>query len=163
MRLRPLGLCSLLLLCASACGAPYDDEAPRTIVTLVPPGQSIHDQQSMPFELEGREVRLTHVAYGALLDCPSGCFSSHVCAIEDGADVSLFYATWNGAAEAPGFVEEHCPDLTREETWNECEPPGLVHPVTKTSDFRKFARSDHARSGPYRHCFNRYTVDSKRF
>ena len=160
MNLRCLALGTFLLI---ACGAPYDEEAPRTIRALVPDGVAVHEQQSMPFDLQGREVRLTHVEYGALNDCPSGCFSSHVCAIEDGSDVLLFYASWTNAAEEPKSVQKDCPTLTHEETWSDCEPPGLVHSVTQTSDFRGFAHSEHAKEGPFRWCFNRYTVDSARF
>lgn len=151
-------LCSIHLLAAlalSACGVSYDGGADATIEAFVPAGQEIHETQRAVFQIDGREVALTHVEYGELMDCPSGCFASHVCAIEDGESTLLFYASWNASAETPNGVLEECPGLEDTETWPSCEPSGLRHPVTETAEFRAFAH-DQIGSGPLRWCVNRY-------
>lgn len=137
-----------------ACNT-YEGSAAATIATFVPEGHPIHEEHRATFDFEGREVALTHVEYGELMDCSAGCFSSTVCAIEDGEDVLLFYASWHADDETPIGVEEECPELDRDETWPRCEPSGLTHPVTETSAFREFAR-DQIGSGPLRACVNRY-------
>jgi hypothetical protein len=148
-------ICLLGALTLSACGVSYDGPADHTVETLVPAGQEIHETQRAVFQLDGREVALTHVEYGELMDCPSGCFASHVCAIEDGESTLLFYAAWSTPAEMPIGVLEECPGLEGSETWSSCEPSGLRHPVTETAEFRAFA-ADQIGSGPLRWCVNRY-------
>ncbi|HJL15591.1 MAG TPA: hypothetical protein RMH99_08050 [Sandaracinaceae bacterium LLY-WYZ-13_1] len=138
-----------------ACGNTYAGSADATIETFVPDDQPIHETHRATFEYDGREVALTHVEYGALMDCPSGCFAAHVCAIEDGEETLLFYAAWNSAPETPLGVLEECPGIDGNETWSRCEPAGLTHPVTATAEFSAFVR-EQVGSGPLRYCVNRY-------
>jgi hypothetical protein len=119
----PLTLALVLLV---GCGRSYVGPADATLEAFVPAGLDVHDTHRATFTVNGREVALTHVEYGQLMDCASGCFASHVCAIE-----------------------EHT------ETYPDCEPPGLSHPVTATAEFAAFAR-DQIGSGPLRMCVNRY-------
>ena len=72
------------------CGA----EEPEIETALVPPDQVVHCTDSATSCHEGQWVRLVHAQYGELRDCSAGCFSSHVCAIEDPDEASpmLFYA-----------------------------------------------------------------------
>lgn len=139
------------------CGS---SDVGATATAFVPRGAPVHCTDARSFEFEGRTVRLTHVEYGEEHDCPSGCFSSHICAIEDpslGAP-RLFYATWTSALEEPLGVVTECPNLRNMETWPDCTPSGLEHPVVATAAFRKFADRQMG-SGPFRWCVNRYTLD----
>ena len=141
---------------APACQA----DVPETVAAFVPSSAPVHCTDAAAFCFEGRQVRLTHVEYGVLNDCPAGCFSSHVCAIEDpeGAALELFYAAWTNPSETPLGLDTECPGLSSSETWPNCVPSGLRHPLVETEQFRSFAAAQ-AGSGPLRWCVNRYAVD----
>jgi hypothetical protein len=145
----------------SGCSSDEDDcgaSIGATVSAFVPGGQPVHCRNAKGFPLQGRVVRLTHAEYGAERDCPSGCFSSHVCAIEDpsASGPALFYAAWNSTEEAPLGIENECPGSTSGgETWPDCVPSGLRHPLVASAEFRSFA-DDEAGSGPFRWCVNRY-------
>jgi hypothetical protein len=135
-------------------------EVPRTLATFVPPSAPVHCTDAAAFCFGGRAVRLTHVAYGVENDCPAGCFSSHVCAIEDpeAAVPELFYAAWTTPSESPLGIDTECPSLANAETWPSCVPSGLRHPLIAAPEFRSFALAQSG-NGPFRWCVNRYTVD----
>lgn len=144
------------LVVLGACRS-YAGPADATVAAFVPDGLEIHATHRAEFEVDGRIVALTQVEYGELWDCSSGCVSSKVCAIEDGEEVHLFYASWTTQGEAPLGIEELCPgaNLFHGETWPDCEPPGLTHPVTRTAEFAAFV-DEQAGQGELRFCVNRY-------
>jgi hypothetical protein len=148
----------------SACGdSPRNDCSASLLTTrdaFVPEGQAVHNAESVCFEVGERTVHFTHVEYGELRDCPSGCFSSHVCGVEDPAQSAplLFYAAWNSQDEQPIGIAAECPTLMSFETWPDCVPSGLRHPLVSTGEFRRFADRESG-SGPFRWCVNRYTAD----
>lgn len=155
---RPSALALLLFCLASASLACKREcrpgSAPNTRRALVPQGSDVHCERTKTFEVEGRKVRLTHIEYGLLRDCPSGCFSSHVCAVEDGDEVLLFYAAWNAANEKPRGVDRECPSLMRDETWPDCKSSGWRHPLAENPKFQAFAEGE-AGQGPFHVCVNR--------
>jgi len=139
---------------------PCTAYVPVTVAAFVPPGLPVRCMDAADFDFEGRVVRLSHVEYGALVDCESGCYSSHVCAIEDPALVApeLFLATWSLPEERPDAVAIDCPGLPDGvlQTVPHCVPPGLRHPVVATSDFRDWAARESRNEGPLRVCVNFY-------
>jgi len=142
------------------CGSQDRCEADRSATTLLPIGVQVHADNCRVFDVDDREVWFSHVEYGELMDCPSGCFASHVCAVEDDGVVLLHYAAWTRPEERPVGIETLCPDLVDTadgsgETWPSCEPPGLSHPINDVAAFRDFAAGEIGR-GPFRLCFNRY-------
>ena len=149
----------LLSTAVGSCdGGSFDAPVPETVAAFVPLGEPVHSQHAATFDFDGRQVRLTHVEYGARMDCSSGCFSSHVCAIEDGSDVLLFYAFWTTPGEAPVGLSTSCPGLDSgrtSETFPTCEPDGKVHPVVMTDAFASFAERQFG-SGPFRWCVNEF-------
>jgi hypothetical protein len=147
---------ALLLLGAAVASGACEREcrpgsAPKTRQALLPPGSEVHCENGKTFQVDGHKVRLTHVEYGQLMDCPSGCFSSHVCAIEDGEQVFLLYAAWNTQQEKPAKVDQECPTLMRDSTWPDCKPSGVTHPLVSSAKFRAFAREEEG-YGPFRYC-----------
>lgn len=148
-----LGMAAIVAMTlSSACG---DDEchdaADATVDALVPEDQEVHCEDSEEFEVDGRTVSFTHVEYGALRDCPSGCFSSHVCAIEDGDGVELYSSFWNDESEKPVGIDAACPNRAGANT-RDCETSGKSHPLTETEAFQSLAAMEG--SGPFRWCFN---------
>lgn len=149
------------------CGDPSDvpcaGNVARTVAAFVPPGVVVHCMDAATFVADSRQVRLTHVGYGALLDCPAGCFSSHVCAIEDPASPApeLFYAFWTSDSERPVAIATECPGLSAsaEETWPACVPSGLNHPLVAKTDFRNWAAHEDQSGGPLRYCVGRYAAN----
>ena len=142
--------------CSCACNSnAYAGPVPRTIEAFVPPGSETHGEYFKEFEVDGEIVRLTYVEYGLLLDCPSGCFSSGLCAIETEDEVLLYYAGWNEhiVDEKPRELEEHCAGDTTgyTETYGSCEAEGKSHPLPATEEFRAFAEEQYG-SGPFRFC-----------
>lgn len=138
---------------ASGCGRSYVGSADATVTAFVPDGAEVHATHRAEFQVDDRTVALTHVEYGELMDCSSGCFASHVCAIEDGASVLLYDAAWYGEAERPLGIDEICPELgTSTDTRHNCEPPGRTHPVTSTPEFAAFVDEQVGR-GELRFCF----------
>ncbi|MBU1538128.1 hypothetical protein KKF84_22645 [Myxococcota bacterium] len=130
-----------------------------TVSEMVPDGVTVHRRYYHAFVLDGRTVRLTHVEYGRFHDCDSGCFASHICAIEDGGRVELMYAFWTENHEAPKVFKTECPDKgDYPETWPDCVPKGLKHPLLATGEFYKFAKKEAGR-GPFRFCVNRFAHD----
>lgn len=133
---------------------------PATVAAFVSPAFPVRCMDAANFDLEGRAVRLSHVEYGALVDCASGCFSSHVCAIEDPAlgAPELFVAIWSVPEERPSAVAVDCPDISDDvmQTMPTCVPPGLRHPLVATTDFRDWAARESRSDGPLRWCVNFY-------
>ncbi len=48
---------------------------PETVAAFVLSSAPVHCTDAAAFCFEGRQVRLTHVKYGVLNDCPAGCSS----------------------------------------------------------------------------------------
>ena len=79
-----------------------------------------------------------------------------MCAIEDGEDVQLFYASWNDLDEQPNDLEPACLPEAPEiggQTWPTCEPPGRCHPLNLEPRFQRWAE-EQVGSGPFRFCVN---------
>lgn len=160
MRTCFLGL--ILLLTLGSCRTnECVGHAPATVEAFVAAGLDVHCEDAASFAFEGRTVRVTHVAYGAQQDCPSGCFSSAVCAIEDPAmgAPQLLVANWYAVGEAPIGIETECPTLSATSqvgsTYPDCRPSGLLHPVVATDAFRRWAMHESG-SGPLRWCLYAY-------
>ena len=96
----------------------------RTIADFVPTGEKVHCAGFQAFEFEGRQVVLTHVIFGMLMDCPAGCIAKHVCTIVDGETLVPF---------------------------SHYRIAGQIHPVTKTPEFGTFVKAQYG-NGPFRHC-----------
>lgn len=151
---------SLAIPLLASCGTKdCRGHVPATVEAFVAAGLEVHCEDSASFEFEGRTVRLTRVAYGEQQDCPSGCFSSQVCAIEDPAYPSplLFTANWYAAGEAPIGIETECPGTSSAsaygDTYPSCHPSGLAHPLVATPAFRSWADAEEG-VGPLRWCVN---------
>lgn len=136
-------------------------EVPLTVEALVPPDVPVLAQHAALFELDGRELRFTHVEYGQVLDCEAGCFASHVCAIEDGSDVQLYFATWTIADPRPLGLDTSCaspPDF-----WGApggtlgCHPEGKRHALAVDPTFLDFARGQVGTGAEFGICFSFYT------
>lgn len=153
----PLGI---LLGAWGDCEPSPRGDASATEAAFVPSGVAIHRSEARRFEVDGREVQITHVEYGELMDCPSGCFASHVCAIEDGEDVLLFHAYWNDEEERPRGIDAECPPATTAfgDTWPDCEPRGRCHALNREPSFQRWAE-DQAGQGPFRFCVNQFAYE----
>jgi hypothetical protein len=112
-------------------------------------------QVSISFE--GREVSLVYLAYRALQDCPSGCFSSNPCGIYDPDETQLYSIAWYGAAERPLSIPPDCPELTgaQSDQSSGCRtlPQGFLHSVTATTEFEAFRNLQREQKGDWRFCF----------
>jgi tetratricopeptide (TPR) repeat protein len=155
---------SVLAAPLGACGSDDDacraGSASQTVAALVPSGSPIHCENARSFTVDGRSVRFSHVAYGAREDCPSGCFSSHLCAVEDGDQTQLFYAFWTAAGEQPRALAAECPALAPAATTTAgCVPSGALHPLASAPAFRSFAPAQRADDGPFRWCFDAFLAD----
>ena len=130
-------------------------EVAQTLAAFVPPGAPVHCTDAAAFCFAGHVVRLTHIAYGVENDCMAGCFSSHVCAIEDpeAAGPELFSAFWTTPSEAPLGIDTECPNLVSSQTWPNCAPSGRRHPLVATPEFRSFMAAQTG-VGPFRWCIN---------
>src|SRR3569832_1643454 len=109
----------LTVLLQSGCLAPPPTVEPdcegaecaaRTIQALVPAGAQINFASRKDFVSPDQNISFTLVGYGQLQDCPSGCFSSVLCAIEDPTGVRLYFAAWDDAAERPLDLQTDCPE-----------------------------------------------------
>lgn len=136
------------------------DELPEVTITVnrqVPADAEIRCSDKKAFSFEGREVSLVYVAYGALQDCPSGCFSSHVCGIYDPDESKLYSFAWYGAAERPLSIPPDCPELAGAESGQSSEcgtpPQGFLHTVTATAEFESFRNIQREQNGDWRFCF----------
>lgn len=132
-------------------------EVTITIDRLVPVGAEIQCSDTKDFPFEGSNVSLVYVAYGALQDCLSGCFSSYLCGIYE-PDKSLLYSfSWYGSVEKPLSIPEDCPALATAESGQtsgcDTPPPGFDHPVTMTDEFEAFRKSQLEQNGDWRFCF----------
>lgn len=146
------------LVSTSACGGEPEcvGDATLTIEQWIPESQQINCEDSRSFEVDSRQVAVTRVHYGIQRDCPSGCFSATLCAIEDEGQAHLIKAFWNDDSEQPLGIEEECPDLElHRKNTRDCDTSGASHPVTETEAFRNFAQEQEG-TGPMRHCFDRY-------
>src|SRR5438445_4716855 len=113
-------------------------EVTATITTLIPSNAQVRCTGKQSFPLNGRQVFLVFVPYGSLNDCPSGCFTSGVCAIYDQSQVQLYSAMWFNAQERPLSIPPDCPWLAQAssaEPTQACPepPPGFFTPVTQTA------------------------------
>ena len=70
----------------------------------------------------------------------------------------LFYAAWTTPAEAPPGLESECSGLSTSETWPDCVPSGLRHPLVDTEGFQRFATAQEG-VGPFRWCVNRFVIE----
>lgn len=139
-----LNLASFVAVVVGAMGCT---DASQTIAALIPLGAPIHEEDSEGFG----DVTFTHIEYGELLDCASGCFSSHLCAIEDGTNVLLYLAFWNQPSEAPKGIATICPGLQGFST-NGCNTPGKQHPFGSSSELTEFLSEEMQNGGPFRWC-----------
>src|SRR5258708_17585682 len=118
-------------------------EATATINTLVPSGATVSCTGKQSFQLSGRTVSMVIVPYGQTNDCPSGCFSSEVCAIVDGSDTFLYSGVWYRRSERPRSIPPDCPQLGGAGIADRTQgftnhPPAFFTPVTQTADFSAF-------------------------
>jgi hypothetical protein len=158
LRFTCLAVCALA---APSCSTanPYAGPVPRTIEAFVPPEAQVHGEYFKEFEVDGEVVRLTFVQYGLRRDCPSGCFSSNLCAIEDDDEVLLYFANWYGPEEEPLQVDAQCPDNPDGySTTNYCEAAGKSHPLASTEEFREFAEAQYG-TGTFRFCVSYLVQD----
>jgi len=144
---------------------PCTGEAAATIARFVLT-RPIYCVDAKSFEIDGKQVSLTHISFGAESDCPAGCETAHICAIEDPTLVEpqLFYGTWISGNDIAPAVRVECPDLpTRpSETWPDCVPSGLRHPLVATSVFRTWAVEEATVPiGPFISCVNRYALTNR--
>ena len=137
-----------------------EEELPEVIITidrLVSSEAEIRCSGKKAFSYEDREVSLVYVAYGALQDCPSGCFSSFVCGIYDPDESLLYKSSWHGLLEKPLSIPPDCAELADVESgttsWCSTPPPGIDHPVTQTVEFETFRNSQREDGGDWRFCF----------
>ena len=133
-------------------------EVTATINTLVPSRATVSCTGKQSFQLSGRTVSMVIVPYGQANDCPSGCFSSEVCAIVDGSDTFLYSGVWYGGSERPRSIPPDCPELGGADggdTIQGCtnQPPGFLHPVTQTAEFQAFQQFQRTNGGKFRFCF----------
>ena len=155
-----------LLLCfaitaLAACEQPKcQGSAPRTIETFVPAGVPVTCEDSKSFELDGGIVNFTRVRYGKLMNCAEGdCLSSRLCAIENDEDVFLYKARWfNNPDERPVGLLDACPgyqEPANELDTTECSElaNGRTHPLTESSKFKDFMKSQISAAGPFNLCF----------
>jgi len=150
-------------LAGGACGAEGNCSADvrATLDAYVPSGMPVNCSNAMTFQVEGRQVRMTHVEYGLSPGAGSAWGPSVVCAIEDPAvaEPELFYALWfKGSPLRPEALMIECPNLpsTANETWPTCVPSGLRNPVVATSAFQSWAEEQFQTSGPFRFCVLHY-------
>jgi hypothetical protein len=148
--------------CENHAPGTTDDspEVTATIKTLVPSNVQVRCTGKQSFPLNGRQVFLVFVPYGNLNDCPAGCFTSEACAIYDQSQVQLYSAMWFNAQERPLSIPPDCPGLAQApsaDTNQACpeHPPGFLHPVTQTTDFKNFQNSQMPpNNGSFRWCFS---------
>ena len=133
-------------------------EVTQAVSALVPSAATVNCTGKQSFEVEGRTVYLVIVPYGQKNDCPSGCFSSEVCAVVDGPNTLLYSGAWYGGSERPLSIPPDCPELGAAEygdTIQGCttnQPAGFSHAVTQTAAFQDFKQTQ-AGSGSFRFCF----------
>lgn len=141
---------------------PCGEGAEATVSQIVPDEAPIHYKCSRSFETDAGTAAFTLVDYGEEQDCPSGCITSNLCAIEKGGEAQLFWGGWYSASEAPKTLNQACPNLSEDdlETYPDCEPPGLTHPLTETPAFREFVENQ-KEGGSFSTCLQRY--DASRF
>jgi hypothetical protein len=148
------------VICDSSTRAAGGSDGSVAVVTardvLVPQGSEIHCTDSQRFEIEGQAVHFVLVAYGALSDCPAGCFSSNLCAIVDHDGAQLYSAVWYAADEKPRSIPPDCPELGQSAsaaTVRDCQTPpdGYDHPLTQAPAFQSFRQVQSM--GDWRFCF----------
>lgn len=94
----------LSLALAIACGGNGLDATEA--LTLVPDGAPINGDSAS--EIGVRGMRVAVVRYGDQQDCPSGCFSSVLCAVELDGEAYLLSAEWYAEDEMPPQAAEYC-------------------------------------------------------
>lgn len=104
--------------------------------------------------VEGVSSDFFVIEYGVLQDCPSGCFSSVLCAINDQNGSVIYSARWTSAEEMPSGLEAKCESTAiggSGDTLRDCEEPpsGYFHPITSTATFNDLV--DNVDS-LFRHC-----------
>lgn len=126
-----------------------------TVAAFVPAGVPVSCSDSRAFLVDGHEVWFVYVAYGALQDCPAGCFSSGVCAVYDAGGAFLYSASWIGASESPPDLPPGCPAPPEGGDTRACDPPppGTAHPLTATPAFEAFVATEGNGRGAWRFCF----------
>lgn len=145
MKLLTMGFITGLFVGVMGCA-----DASQTIAALIPAGAPVHEGNAESFG----DVTFTHIEYGTGQDCISGCFYSHLCAIEDGTKVLLFWASWNQPSEAPKGIETICPGLQGGfgGGTGSCETPGRKHPFGQSRELEQFLSDEQAEGGPFRWC-----------
>lgn len=121
--------------------------------TYLPDGIAQNCGTSRQFTVDGKSVTIEYFAYGELNDCPSGCFSSFACVINDGESALLYRAAWTSAEERPRGLQALCPSLGADASdTSACEPslPARAHAVTQLSSFKSLVAA--GSSGVFRYC-----------
>lgn len=150
---------------SSSCeeGKLYDEaRSPSRLVEIVNTYLGAHDvtcYDSKEITVEGEGASLFAIEYGAERDCPSGCFSSVLCAINDVSGPVVYYAKWQSGDELPSGISglcEHSPEAAGN-TIDNCVNPmnGFDHPITTTSQFANLLSGESL----FRHCRNEFSVE----
>ena len=117
--------------------------AAAVAAAFVPAGATVRCSSTTGFTVEGAQVTLVYLAYGELQDCPSGCFSSFLCALATADGPLQYSAMWVPAGERPMALQGTCPDdfpVAGGDTRRCTElTPGAKHPVTATPAFTAMA------------------------
>jgi len=109
----------LSLALAIACGGGGMDATEA--LTLVPDDARINGDSAT--EIGTRGLRVAVVRYGEQQDCPSGCFSSVLCAVELEGEAYLLSAAWYSPDEMPPQAAEYCGSDTF--STESCRTPAL--------------------------------------
>lgn len=132
----------------------YTDNAPQLIKDTA--------EKLIPIELDKQEFSMAEVdsgssvstlmviKYGELRDCPSGCFSSHICAISENNETKMYSAIWYGSNEIPNELHESCLSESGN-TIHDCNvpPSGFNLPVTSTLEFQELLEKE---GSAFRYC-----------
>jgi hypothetical protein len=142
----------------SAGSSDTSPQVLEAISDLVPSDIQINCTDKYRFSINGQDVYFVFVAYGELQDCPSGCFSSSICAVVDQSGAALYSAVWNEADERPASIPPDCPELSDSatgDTLRDCQyqPSGYENPLTQTTEFEDFSAAESGQDGAWRFCF----------
>lgn len=80
------------------------------------------------------------IEYGALNDCPSGCFSSVLCAIKDPNGAAIYSAVWTTVEEMPLELKDNSESQVIGGSGNSIQhcqeqPSGYLHLITSADEF----------------------------
>jgi len=109
-----------------------------------------HEYSMAEFDSESSVSTLIVIKYGELRDCPSGCFSSHICAITEDNETKVYSAIWYDSNEIPNELHESCLSESGN-TIHDCNvpPSGFNLPVTSTLEFQVLLEKE---GSAFRYC-----------